>query len=279
MPEPQADLHLHTHHSDGTFSPEEVVRRAKALHLAAISITDHDTVAGVPAAQLSAGSEMEIIPGVEMTAVFSDREIHILGYGLRLEDAAFTAFLGRMQEYRLDRIRAMIGRLRAERVADITFEEVRAIAGEGSVGRPHLAEALVKWGAASSLKEAFDRYIGDRAPCFVKGATLTVPEAVQIIQAAGGVPVLAHPYRIVEDEWIPELVSAGIQGIEVYHSEQDSGVAERYRRLAQQHRLLVTGGSDCHGFRKSKGPLIGSVTVPYSAVQRLKEAINAVSSA
>lgn len=278
--ERRIDLHLHTFHSDGTFSPEEVVRRAKGLGLAAISVTDHDTVAGIPAALRAAeadswegsGQALEIIPGVEMTVVFRDRELHVLGYGVRIEDPEFSAFLGRMQEYRLDRIRKMIDRVR-ERGAQVTFEEVTAIAGPGSVGRPHLAEAMIRKGFVGSLKEAFDRYLGDDAPCFVRGATLTVPDAVRLIRDAGGVAVLAHPHRLVEDDWMPELVQAGIQGIEVYHSDHPPAVAEKYRRMAEAKGLLITGGSDCHGARKQKGPLIGSVSVPYERLDRLREAM------
>ncbi len=270
--EGRADLHLHTYHSDGTFSPEEVVQRAKALRLATIGITDHDTVEGIPAAQQAAGQEVEVIPGAELTVAFKDRELHILGYGLRIKDPTLVAFLSQMQAYRVDRIQAMIDRLRQHGVS-VTLEEVRAIAGKGSLGRPHLAEALVKRGAVSSLEEAFQRYIGDHAPYFVKGATLTVPKAVELIRGAGGVTVLAHPHRIVEDAWLPELVAAGIQGIEVYHSDHSATVAQRYRRIAQAHHLLVTGGSDCHGFRRSRGPLIGSVNVPYEIVERLKGAM------
>lgn len=276
--ERRADLHIHTHHSDGTFTPEEVVRRAKSLGLSAISITDHDTVAGVSAAKAAAGQDLEVIPGVELTAAFQgagpsqDRELHILGYFLRWEDPSFVDFLTRMQAYRLQRIQAMIARLREEGAAAVTLEEVRSVAGAGTLGRPHLAQVLVSRGIVSSLQQAFDRYLGDNAPCFVKGAPLTVPKAVQIIQAAGGTAVLAHPHRIVKDSWIPGLVAAGIQGIEAYHSEQSAPVAKRYEKIAREHQLLVTGGSDCHGFRKSKGPLIGSVTVPYAAVERLKAA-------
>ena len=271
--ERRADLHLHTLHSDGTFAPEEVVRRAKSLGLSAISITDHDTVAGVSAAKGAAGQELEVIPGVELTAAFKDRELHILGYFLRWEDPAFVSFLSEMQTYRLGRIQAMIDRLDEKGAAKVTLEEVRSVAGKGVVGRPHLAQVLVNRGVVSSLQEAFDRYLGDNAPCFVKGATLTVSKAVQIIQAVGGVAVLAHPYRIVEDSWIPELVAAGIQGIEARHSEQSASVAKRYEQTAKQHGLLVTGGSDCHGFRKSKGPLIGSVFVPYALVEQLKTCV------
>ena len=267
----RADLHLHSDYSDGTFSPTEVVKRAKRLGLAAISLTDHDTLAGLPEAMEAAGPGLEVVPGVEMTALFRDREIHILGFGLRLDDPEFSDFLKQMHAYRLDRIRKMIGRLAAHGVT-ISFEEVNAAAGRGTIGRPHLAELIVKKGAAVSFQDAFQKYIGDQAPCFVKGATLTVPEAVRLLRAAGGVAVIAHPYRLIEDSWIPELIAAGIQGIEAYHSDHDPSVAERYRKMAEELHLLWTGGSDCHGDRKEKGPLIGTVSVPYEVVERLKAA-------
>ena len=269
--ERRIDLHLHTFHSDGTFSPAEVVRRAKEAGLSAISVTDHDTVDGIPMARQAAGEELEVVPGVEMTVVFRERELHILGYGVRIEHSEFTGLLDRLKQRRVERIKKMIEKVRA-RGAEVTLEDVMAIAGPGSVGRPHLAEAMVRKGFVKSLKEAFERYLADDAPCFVRDATLTVQEAVRMIRAAGGVAVLAHPNHLVEDEWIPELVEAGIQGIEVYHSDHPPAVAEKYRRMAEERDLLITGGSDCHGLRRQKGPLIGSVSVPYERLDRLREA-------
>ncbi len=277
--EGRIDLHLHTDHSDGTFTPGEVVRRARTAGLSAISITDHDGIGGIAAARQSAGNSagaaepLEILSGVELTAVSHDRELHVLGYGFREDDPALNRHFQSAQDRRQSRIQRMIERLNAAGVP-VTQEEVRRIAGNvDSIGRPHLAEALVKRGAVGSLNEAFDRYLGDRAPCFVRSATLTVSDAVRLIRQAGGVAVLAHPYRLVEDEWLPELVQEGIQGIEAFHSDHDAQTAQFYRRAAAELGLLVTGGSDCHGFRKSKGPLIGTVEVPYDLLERLKEVI------
>ncbi len=268
----KADLHTHTFHSDGTFSPEELVSRAQAAGVSILSITDHDSVAGIEAAIRAAGSGLEIIPGVEITVVFEGRELHLLGYGINPADRDFLSFLEQMQVYRTGRIRKMIEQLNGRGIP-VTFEEVAAIAGKGAIGRPHLAEALVNRKAVKTLQDAFQEYIGDHAPCFVKGATLTVAEAVKLIRSAGGVSSLAHPYHIVEDGWIPGLVSQGIEGIEAYHSDHSPVIAQRYRQTAEQHGLLVTGGSDCHGFRRGKGPLVGTVAVPEECVIRLKEAI------
>ena len=264
------DLHLHTFFSDGTFTPEEVIRRAREVGLAAVSITDHDTLAGIPAARKTAGGSLEIISGVELTVAFRNRELHVLGFGFREEDPALNAFLGDARSRRLDRIQSMIDRLN-ERGVPVTLREVQAAAGQGdSIGRPHLAEVLLKKRVVQTLPEAFDRFIGDRAPCFVKQATLTVPQAAQLIRGAGGVTVLAHPHHMVEDEWIPELVAQGIQGIEAYHPDHNPSVAELYRRMAEALNLLISGGSDCHGLRKLGGPFIGSVQVPYRYLERMK---------
>lgn len=271
-PAKSIDLHLHTYHSDGTFSPEEVIRRAKRLGLVAISVTDHDTISGLRAARKAADGDLEIVTGVELTVRFKDRELHVLGYGFRDDDSNFNSLLQEKQAERKGRIQAMIERLNAHGVA-VTLEEVRTVLGSGeSVGRPHLAQVLVDRGVVRSLEEAFKRYLGDHAPCFVKKATLTVSEAGQRIRQAGGVAVLAHPHRLVEDAWIRELVAEGIQGIEVFHPDHSARVSRHYLEIAEKLKLLVTGGSDCHGLRKTQGPLIGSVQVPYEYLERLKEA-------
>ncbi|MCM8794845.1 MAG: PHP domain-containing protein [Candidatus Omnitrophica bacterium] len=271
----KVDLHSHTFYSDGTFSPEELVGRAKKAGLSVLSITDHDSMEGIPAAVKSAAGDLEILPGVELTVAFRDRELHILGYGIDPRNTPFISFLKRMRAKRTDRIRKMIEKLKAKGI-QISFEEVKAAAGNGAIGRPHLAEILLKKRYVPSFQEAFQQYIGDRAPCFVKEATLTVPEAVELVRSAGGVTSLAHPYRIVEDAWLPELIAAGIQGIEVYHSEHPETVSAIYRKFAEDNGLLITGGSDCHGFRKEPGPLIGTVFLPEEDFFRLREAIAAV---
>ncbi len=267
------DFHLHTRHSDGTFAPEEVIRRAKSLKMTAISITDHDTLSALPAARRAAGEDLEILTGIEMTAVSHDRELHVLGYGFRDEDPAMQEYIRRAQERRHGRIHRMIDQLNARGI-EVTRAEVEKIAGEAtSIGRPPLAEALLKKGVVHSLNEAFDRYIGDHAPCFVKQAILTTADAARLIRQAGGVAVLAHPYRLVEDEWIPALAADGIQGIEVYHSDHNPATTRHYLKIAQELNLLITGGSDCHGFRKAKGPLIGTVKVPDSCLEELKKTL------
>ncbi|MBI3312172.1 MAG: PHP domain-containing protein [Candidatus Omnitrophica bacterium] len=273
MAPPRVDLHLHTLLSDGTFTPEEVVQRARSAGLAAISITDHDSVAALSPARRTAGPSLEIISGVELTAAFKERELHILGYGFLETDPALQRYLEQAQGGRRARIQAMIDRLKEQGI-QVTLEEVETQAGDvDSIGRPHLAEAMKKKGIVGSLSEAFDRYIGDHAPCFVHKATLSVEQAVQLIRQAGGVTVLAHPHRMVEEDWLPELIRQGIQGIEVYHPDHSSSVAEKYRRFAEGQGLLITGGSDCHGLRRPGGPFIGKVPVPYRCLEQIKNVI------
>ena len=267
------DLHLHTCHSDGTFSPEELIRRAKNLKMTALSVTDHDTLGALPAAREAAGRDLEILTGIELTATFKDRELHLLGYGFREDDRPMRDTIRQAQERRRGRIRLMVDRLKTHGI-EVTYAEVEAVAGKGnSIGRPHLAEVLVRKGAVGSINEAFDRYLGDQAPCFVKDAILTAAGACRLIRQAGGVAVIAHPYRLVEDGWFPDLVAGGIQGIEAYHSDHNPATTRHYREIAERLGLLITGGSDCHGYRKSKGPLIGTVKVPDELLERLKGAI------
>ena len=247
-----------------------MIRRAKSLKMTVISITDHDTLTALPAARQAAGADLEVMTGVELTAVSHDRELHVLGYGFSDQDPAMLDYTRRAKERRHNRIQLMIDKLNAAGV-EVTRDEVEKIAGEGTaIGRPHLAEALLKRGVVNSLNEAFDRYIGDHAPCFVKDAILTTADAARLIRQAGGVASLAHPYRLVEDAWLPALAADGIQGIEAYHSDHNPTVTKHYLKIAKELNLMVTGGSDCHGYRKSKGPLIGTVKVPDSCLEEIR---------
>ena len=267
----RADLHLHTTFSDGTFSPAELVERALAAKLTAIAVTDHDCVDGIQGALAAAGDRIEVIAGIELTVAFRGVELHILGFCFDAASPVVQARLTRMRQARETRLQEMIDRLKTYDVT-VTLEEVLRLSEHGAAGRPHLARALLQRGYVKTPEEAFARFIGDQGPCFVKGATLTPATAVEFIRAAGGVSSLAHPARFVPDDWLPELVAAGIEGIEAYHPDHSASTAERYRQYAEAHQLLVTGGSDAHGTWKTNGPTVGSVTVPYACVERLKAA-------
>ena len=264
-----ADLHLHSTFSDGTFTPEEIVREAKRHGLTAIALTDHDTVEGcmrMAAACWPAG--IEFIPGTELTAEADGRELHILAYYLDVHDADLLAAMARFQEVRVNRIREMCARLNELGVA-LQPEAVFAIANCRSPGRPHLARALVEGGFCMSFGEAFDRFLKKGKPAWVPKFKISAAEAIALIHRAKGAAVLAHPGLNHCDDLIPALAAAGLDGLECFHTKHTPADRERYTALAREHRLLITGGSDCHGMNKGR-PLIGTLSVPYALVEELK---------
>lgn len=268
-----ADLHVHTSFSDSTFSPAEVIQHAAEHGLCAIAITDHDCVSGIsmmvkPASQ----HNIELIPGVELTAEAKGREIHILGFYIDYRNKNFTKELDEICENRLERIHKMVGKLR-ETGIDIVAEEVLKLSGSGSVGRLHLARVLSERGYISSIEEAFKRFIGDNGPCYVKRLRLTPKRAIEMINIAGGIAVLAHPYLMHQDNLIPQLIKDGLRGIEIYCPSQSESAANKYKDLAHSHNLIITGGSDCHGLAKGEVSM-GKVKVPYELVNKLKSSIS-----
>lgn len=267
---PTADLHLHTCYSDGTERPRRVVELAREAGLSAIAITDHDILDGYPEAAAAAQEHgLELIPGLEMSASCDGREAHVLGFFVDLAHAPFQQILAEQRTRRIARIRDMIARLQQLNLP-VTEEEVFAIAGEGAVGRPHVAQAMLKRGYVSTVKEAFDRYIGADGPAYVAGSPLAPRTAIAAIRDAGGIPVLAHPVFLKDDSLIEQMCRDGLAGLEVYHSSHTPEVVRRYELLAERLGLLKTGGSDYHGFSKEGAP-IGSVKVPYLLVEALKQ--------
>ena len=265
-----ADLHVHTFYSDSTFSPEEVLSCAKEEALAAIAICDHDSVDGIePCQKIGLKFGIEVIPGVELTAEKLDTEIHILGYLIDRRLDWFQKRLKDRQEARINRIHTMVEKLKTMNVT-IDPEEVFKLSGMGSVGRLHLARAMLKAGKIKTLKQAFDKYIGFSKSCYVPNLYLSPQEAIGMILEAGGVPVLAHPDVMSKDEYIPEFIRYGMKGIEVYRTDHNPSVVKHYEEVAKRYGLLMTGGSDCHGLGKGR-VLMGSVKVPYELVEKLKE--------
>lgn len=266
-----ADLHLHTNFSDGTYSPEEVVSQAVKHQLAAIALTDHDTVEGcAPAARACAAAGIEFITGTELTAEQEGNELHILGYFVDTENPRLLAEIGKFQSVRQNRIREMVARLN-ELEVPLEAEAVFALANCRSPGRPHVARALVNAGLCVSLDEAFERFLKRNRPAWVPKMKMSAFAGIELIHQAGGLSVMAHPGLNRTDEVIPELVEAGLDGIECFHTKHSTATAEHYLVLADKYHLLVTGGSDCHGLSKGR-PLIGTVKLPYEHVERLKEA-------
>jgi hypothetical protein len=267
-----ADLHLHTRFSDGTWSPEELVSQGRSHGLAALALTDHDTVEGcAPMAQACAAAGLEFLAGTELTAQHTGDEIHILGYGLEARDPKLLAEIAKFQAVRQDRIREMVLRLNQLRVP-LAADAVFALANCRAPGRPHVARALVKAGLCSNLDEAFERFLKKNRPAWVPKFKMSAAEAIALIHHAGGVAVLAHPGLNRTDNVIPGVVEAGLDGLECFHSKHSPGAVRHYLELAARFQLLVTGGSDCHGFSKG-APLIGGVKLPYHYVETLKRSI------
>lgn len=266
-----ADLHLHSLFSDGTFSPEEIVERGRRVGFTALALTDHDTVEGcarMAAACQAAG--IEFMNGVELTAEHHGDELHILGYFLNVTNQKLLAELARFQVVRQNRIREMVARLNELKVP-LKADEVFALANCASPGRPHVARTLVQGGHCESLDEAFEHFLKKGRPAWVPKAKMSALEAIQLIHQAGGLAVMAHPGLNRADDLIPDLVAAGLDGLEGYHTKHSNRVTRHYLGIADRLGLLVTGGSDCHG--KSKGkPLIGTVKLDYSHVEKLKAA-------
>jgi 3',5'-nucleoside bisphosphate phosphatase len=264
-----ADLHLHTYFSDGTFSPEEVAAYGQKAGLAVLALTDHDSVEGCArAAAACAAAGIEFIPGAELTAEHNDTEVHLLGYFMDTENQKLLAKIARFQAVRQDRIREMVAKLNRLQVP-LTAETVFALANCKSPGRPHVARALAKAGLVRNMDEAFERFLKKNRPAWVPKAKMSALEGIELIQQAGGLAVMAHPGLNRTDDIIPALVEAGLDGIECFHTKHSTALSERYLEMADQYHLLVTGGSDCHGFSKGK-PLIGTVKLPYDCVEKLK---------
>jgi hypothetical protein len=263
-----ADLHIHTTFSDGTHSPEEVVRQAKKAGIKSIAITDHDVVEGIQPAIDEGG--VEIIPGIEFTTEAYDTEIHILGYFIDHRNAQLLETLARIQRGREERIFKICEKLKKLGV-DLKPEKVFEIAGHRAAGRPHVARALVEGGYVADFKEAFNRYIDFHGPAYVSHYKLSPQEAVRLIIAAKGIPVYAHPAVSNCDRIIPELMSVGLAGIEVYYTGHKQNQTRHYLNLARKYGLLVTGGSDYHGFKSGREVELGELTIPDELVDKLRD--------
>jgi predicted metal-dependent phosphoesterase TrpH len=266
-----ADLHLHTHFSDGTFSPEEVATLGKKYRVSALALTDHDTVEGCARMAVACDAAgIEFSPGTELTAEQAGNELHILGYFLDTQNTKLLTEIAKFQSVRQNRIHEMVARLNELNVP-LAADAVFALANCKSPCRPHVARALVNAGLCGSLDEAFERFLKINRPAWVPKMKMSALDGIELIHQAGGLAVMAHPGLNRTDEVIPELVAAGLDGIECFHTKHSNGTSQHYLKLADTYRLVVTGGSDCHGLSKGK-PLIGTVKLPYGYVEKLKTA-------
>ena len=276
------DFHLHTTHSDGSCTPAEVIALAANAGVTALAITDHDITTGVPEAT-AAGKDrgIEIIPGIEISSLLGGAELHMLGYFLDYQDVRLNERLTSLRESRHRRNPKIIERLQAAGI-DITYEEVRALAGTDSVGRPHIARVLMEKGVVASAKEAFDQWLADGRPAYVPRELPTPAEAIHWIKEAKGLAVLAHPTWVKTTEGtladlVRTLKADGLDGVEVHYSTHTARQTRDYLALAKQQGLLVTGGSDFHGLTKPDievGIGKGSLHVPGSLLDKMKNAVS-----
>jgi predicted metal-dependent phosphoesterase TrpH len=263
------DLHVHTTASDGAFAPSEVVAFAIRAGLTALAITDHDSTDGIDEALAAAAdSVLTVIPGVELSVdEVGASSVHVLGYLIDHREPRLVAALATLREARDERARVMVEALSGAGY-EIDLASVRAIAGAGSIGRVHVAQALVAAGGAPDVGEAFRQLIGRGAPFYFRKRTLSAAEAIATIHGAGGVAVLAHP-GVSGSEAFTALLAAGLDGVEAFHAEHDAADCDRFARLAQANGLLVTGGSDFHGPGVHTAP-IGGGGCPEDAPEALR---------
>ncbi len=274
----RVDLHTHSTASDGVLSPAELVQRALEQGLEAIALTDHDTLEGIPeAVDAAAGTGLEIVPGIEISAEAPEGDFHILGLYVDPQDEMLLARLKALQRARIGRAKAMLKRLAALGVP-LEWAEVGEFATGAILGRLHIARAMVRRGYVPSVREAFQQYIGWNGPAYVPRLRVTPGEAIRWIRQAGGVAVLAHPAASGVALHIPTLVPLGLQGVEVYYPDHSAEDVKVLLDLARRYRLLVTGGSDFHGFGPYEGAPLGSVDVPVRLLHRLQRAAGLVRS-
>lgn len=273
------DLHLHSTYSDGSYPPSEVVKRAHQTQVTALSLTDHDTTDGIAeASEAAAQFGIEVIPGIEISSLHNGRETHILGYFIDHDDHQFQEHLASLRSSRHERIPRIISKLTAMGLA-ISYEEIKAVAGQGSIGRPHIAQVLIDKHYVRNVDEAFSRYLGEGSTAYVSRTLPDTAEAIRWIRDIGGVASLAHPswvrnsvreLRVVCDE----LKSLGLQGVEVFYSTHNRRQTSDYHNMVHHLELLMTGGSDFHGKTKPDihvGIGRGNLKVPENILEPLRQ--------
>ncbi len=274
------DLHVHSNKSDGTFSPAQLVQYALQKGLSAFALTDHDTVDGLSEAmQAAQGLPLSVIPGIEFSTAYEDKDIHILGLFIDWRAPAFSSALERFVASRIQRNERMCAKLREYGGIDISYDALLEAFPGAVITRAHYAKYLLSHGYVKDTAEAFSRYIGAHAPCYVPREKVTPTQAVKLILQANGVPVLAHPplYRLSDaklDALVRELRENGLAGIEAVYSTYTAGEETHMRSLARQYGLLMTGGSDFHGSNKPDidlGSGRGGLNVPDSFLTSLND--------
>ena len=267
----KVDLHIHSTASDGRLSPAEVVRKSAEAGLTVVALTDHDTVDGIPPALEAARTfpALTVIPGIEINTDVAEGEAHILGYFIDYHHPELLTTLAKLRDSRQERAQRTITKLENLGLP-IDWERVKEIAGTGSIGRPHIAQAMLEKGYITSLKEAFNRYIGWSGPAYADREKVAPGEATQLILRAHGLPVLAHPFTVTNPETkIAELKTSGLVGIEVYYNSYTAEEIKKLVSLVDKYHLIATGGSDYHGADMSNETIIGGTDVPLESAEQL----------
>lgn len=266
----KADLHMHSTSSDGALAPAELVAKCHSNNISTASITDHDSVDSFDEAlEVATSLNMEIIPGVELSASSGEKEFHILGYFIDTKNLRLRDYL---TFFRLERVR------RAERIVQklnkinipLKFDSVLEKSKKGAVGRPHIAMALLDEGFISTYQEAFEKYIGNSCPAYEKKFVMSPEQTVQLIASAGGLSVLAHPGKHTNNNSLQELINSGIDGIETIHPSHNSDLTLHYKSIAGQYFLITSGGSDFHGGKRNDEAALGKFYVEKSVVEEMK---------
>jgi hypothetical protein len=266
----RADLHTHTTYSDGALSPYELIRRTHELGLAVVSITDHDNVGGLDEAiEWGKSLGIEVITGLELSVALGDKDVHLLAYFFDHGNQDLLDYLTFFRRERLKRAERIVRKLNKLNVP-LRLESVLDQAGVGSVGRPHIANALLDEGLIDRYHEAFERYIGTGGPAFEKKYQLTPADAFKLINSAGGLSFLAHPGKYTNELELSALIKNGLDGIEVVHPAHDEKLMEYYQGLVNQYFLLESGGSDFHGGKKNDDHTLGMFTIPIQVVETMR---------
>lgn len=263
-----ADLHIHSYFSDGFLSPTQVVAYAAGAGLSAIALTDHDTVDGLDEA-MTAGEDynVEVLTGIELSATIDDRDIHILGYMFDHRDEAFRRSVALYKQERFHRAEKIVQKLNRFGVG-VDMDQVMARAGKGAVGRPHIADAVVHAGFAKDTNSVFRDFLGYGASAYEDKYKISPEMAIRLIHDAGGVAFLAHPSIGMKQKYLHQVISSGIDGIECTHPKHTDDASRYFQRIVQQHRLLESGGSDCHA--RDGNIFIGKYPVPYGVIEKMK---------
>ncbi len=267
----KADLHLHTNYSDGIFSPEELLQKAKQAGISFLSITDHDNVDAIEEAiEIGTSLGIEVIPGVELSAEMNDHEVHILGYFFDYRNQEFEDYLKRFRRHRIERAKKIVKKLNCLNVP-LSYDDVMdVVKGDVSVGRPHVAYALQNRKFVESYYEAFAKYLADEKPAYVKKENITPKQALQLIANAGGLSFIAHPGKTVKTDEIFEMIHIGIDGIEIIHPSHSDKDTSYLQAIAGQYFLLESGGSDFHGARINEERNLGKYYVSEKNVEAMK---------